>query len=78
MRIERKDFFFYARGAVFMSVCVPRSSPPDEIEMAANHFYPTGIEPGWRVSHKAFKTGQSNPCRCYEMPEERLHYLLGC
>jgi hypothetical protein len=77
MRVEQKDFFFYARGAVFMSVCVPRSSPPDEVEAAANHFYPTGVDP-WRVKDGAFKTGEPNPCRCKDFPEDRLHYVLSC
>ena len=69
--------FIYSFGPFSMSVCT--TLDPEKMVEEVNAAYPTGISSPWQLSEdETFRTGETNPCLCDQLPELRKHYLLNC
>lgn len=68
----------YSEGLIFLSVCVAKDMPLEEVEADVNRLRPTGISSPWKISdEKKFANGQSHPLPC-DQDDSHVHYLLNC
>lgn len=71
------EVVFAAVGLHYMTACTT-SDHIGDIEAAANRVYPTGTESPWKITNEKYRSGEGNPCPCFEFSETHKHYLLKC
>lgn len=63
----------YSEGLLFLSVCVAKDMPLEEVESDVNRLRPTGISSPWSISDEK----KSHPFPC-DQDDSHVHYLLNC
>ena len=69
------EFTIYANGLCYSSVC--SSLPQEEVKRRMAEEL-TGVTHPWTLSHKPFRTGETNPCPGDMNPRTHKHYLFEC
>lgn len=66
----------YSVGLVHISVCAPLDMSREDVEAHVNASHPAGLDHGWSVTEKTFRTGEPNPF----IPDGDCgrHWLLTC
>lgn len=76
---ETDDEIIYTESLLNLIACAPKELSKEEVVSSTRAHNPCGTLAGWVLSEDGFEDeGGKNPCKCLEMPDERLHYLFAC
>lgn len=72
------ELHVYAVGLCNASLCCPAEWDASRVLKEINHQEPTGLDHGWAHTGCKFRTGETNPCPCDQLPYTRKHWLVEC